>query len=215
MHIVVLSDIFGHTDALSHLVEQLQNGLEAKQAVTSFAILTPYKDTAVEETPTFINEAEAYEYFVEHSSIDKYSQLLASYLDDFTQTAVVQEHTTICIIGFSVGASALWSYAGTFNNQDRSCLQSTKILGFGYYSSQIRKMTDLSPSFPLEFVFPKHEPHFCIKQVIESIKTNQNLTCRIVDAEHGFMNQYSNNFDDNLLEQECFLLIEKLSALKD
>lgn len=202
MHLILLSDIFGHTDALSHFADQLQRGLATRQVTASAVILNPYSGVIVGDIPSFSDEAEAYSYFIEHSSVERYSQILATYIEGWIKAPTYQINSELCIIGFSVGASALWAYAATKKD--------LVISGVGYYSSQIRKMTHLSPQFPLELVFPEQEPHFSVSDTINKICTSPNVDCRVVHGSHGFMNKHSDNFDDELLAIETNQLINRL-----
>ncbi|MBU2239357.1 MAG: hypothetical protein KJ609_06995, partial [Gammaproteobacteria bacterium] len=91
MEIIVITDIFGRSTALEQLAEKI-----SKNAL----ILDPYDS----EFMDFKNEEAAYVYFSENVG-------LGSYADKLKQV-LLEQQGEVLLIGFSVGASAIWNVSG-------------------------------------------------------------------------------------------------------
>jgi hypothetical protein len=166
MHTIILSDVFGITPALI----QLKDKLGANR------IIDPYDGKFM----SFINEADAYSYFVKEVGHDIYLSQIVKYL------LKIECKTTL--IGFSIGASAIWrlSEDNTINNIEQA---------FCFYGSQIRNYTQIVPQFKTHLIFPKKETHFDVSKLIQKLKNKDNVHITQVEYLHGFMNSHSNNFD--------------------
>ncbi len=180
MNVIVVSDIWGNTEALELLASQLN----------SVSIIDPYLGVKHH----FDNEKEAYNYFQNKVGINKYSAYIHSFLE--------QNKEPYSIIGFSVGANAVWRLSGKLKE-----LKCQKFVGF--YGSQLRHMTQLIPTIPTHLVFPQTEPHFDINQLIAKLSHTPNVTLEQVPFQHGFMNEKSDNYSETGLIQ----LIYKLKNL--
>lgn len=167
MQNIVVSDIFGKTEALEEFTSRFTTPTE---------IVEPYNG----EFMQFQNEQAAYSYFSEQVTLVKYSD----YLYERVQNAT----TAINLIGFSVGASAIW------NISDRQHLGRV-VSARGYYSSQIRHFLHIQPHFPINLIFPMSEQHFCVDEVMLALKDRDNVTIRQVPYLHGFMNTHSTNYN--------------------
>lgn len=86
--LLIVSDIFGVTESLIALSHRLSTASE---------IFDPYHG----EVQSFNNEKSAYEYFIETVGLDTYSAQLAERVRVYD--------TPVRLIGFSIGASALWN----------------------------------------------------------------------------------------------------------
>ncbi len=174
MKVVILSDIFGRTQALETLALAIS---------PASIIIDPYKG----EKLCFDNEQIAYECFSEQVGLNTYSQVL----DDYLATQEGQ----ILLIGFSIGASAIWRAA---NGKQTSKVKAA----YGFYGSQIRHETHIQASFPIELTFPAFETHFCVDKLIEKISTQDKVTIRKSQYMHGFMNQLSTNYSPEGYQKE-------------
>ena len=169
---LIIADIFGRTDVLDEFCQQLN---------TTTSIIDPYQG----EYCQFKDEADAYQYFMSKVGLENYQQTIANKLSQLNQETQ--------IIAFSVGASALWQLSDKISNpfiEQAYC----------FYGSQIRKTTSVMPKFPIALIFPKHEPHFSVDELIAELTAYQKRTLspvRIeqVDYYHGFINKCSINFD--------------------
>ena len=237
MNLLFVSDIFGQTSALDALAFDLQTRIRHKiqskandagklvdttcrdsicHNISCHDINCHIVDPYAGERFNFADEAEAYQYFSTHSTIEKYANDVSAVLAklDF-------KHAT-WVIGFSAGASAVWRLAASLEGE-----QYRNVHAVGFYGGQIRHLTELSPLVPIHLVFPKSEAHFDIDELIETLgearaatltlpsenqsklsttvhsqpefsKTHfsqQQLSQEKVNYFHGFMNKCSAKFD--------------------
>lgn len=177
MNIVIVSDVFGITPALIKLKEKL--------GVT--IIIDPYNGKSMD----FKNEAEAYSCFIAKIGLDNYISIVLKAL------ASLDGKTTL--IGFSIGASAIWRISLT--NKNNFIKQA-----FCFYGSQIRNFTQIDPCFKINLLFPKSEPHFDVVELIKKLEAKANVKITQVEYLHGFMNYYSNNFNKTGYQRYVTLL---------
>jgi len=121
MHRIIVSDIFGRTSALEKIAEALPGDVD---------IFDPY-DT---KHMGFSNKAEAYACFSSEVGLDTYTDKLSK--------KVAAQSKQIDLLGFSVGASAIWK----ISNQEESKNVSSALC---FYGSQIRDHIDITPIFPV------------------------------------------------------------------
>ncbi len=179
MHpIVVISDVFGKTSGLISLA----------QALNAQAIIDPYQNKMM----NFANEEQAYQHFIEHVGLDNYTRLLMQ------QVSELKQSTTL--LGFSVGASALWRLSQNSLPQVKHAIC--------YYGSQIKNFDTLEPHIKTHVVFPKCEPHFDVNLLKDKLVVKDNV--KIIETEylHGFMNKHSTNFNEFAYQEQ----IKKLQS---
>ena len=166
MRRIVLSDIFGKTQAL----DKLRRTIGA-----DVGVVDPYDG----ERKDFHTEEQAYDFFMANIGLDKYCDLVQSRLEKTT--------TPIVLIGFSVGASAIWRLSEHFNpgKVERA---------YCFYGSQIRHMTEINPRVRVEYILPKHEPGFCVDELARHLSAKKNVVLHKTPYGHGFMNELSRNF---------------------
>lgn len=179
--LLVVSDIFGKTSGLEALCTQL---------TSHFDIIDPYNGAEM----SFNNEGEAYRYFSENIGLEGYCSILTS--------ALLNRASPKVILGFSVGASAIWKLSDSIEYQPH--------LALGFYSSQIRHYLDIVPSFPYHLVFPKEEKHFDVNAVMGKLNTTTNVSVESVPYLHGFMNTHSANFDEKGYRENMDELTQRL-----
>ncbi|WOH36363.1 dienelactone hydrolase family protein [Thalassotalea fonticola] len=177
MSAIVVSDVFGKTSALISLCEELKVSI----------IVDPYNGVDM----GFKSEAEAYAYFIENVGFNAYLAIL--------QKTIESNYPNSILIGFSVGASAIWALSDKVSSnvvKHAIC----------YYGSQIRNLTEVKPKFAIELVFPKSEPHFDVLELQSKLSKKQNVTAIKVAHLHGFMNYYSNNYNQVAYNEQLKLL---------
>jgi dienelactone hydrolase len=168
MNIILVSDIFGKTDAL----EKLSEKLNAK------TIVDPYNNEYI----NFADENEAYEYFIKNVGLDNYLKKVKSIVEMAPNNSI--------LIGFSIGASVIWRLSEVIlSKQIKSAVC--------FYGSQIRNFTDISPCFKIELIFPKKEEHFDVEKLETILSKKNNVESKIVKYLHGFMNYYSKNYNQD------------------
>lgn len=168
---LVISDIFGKTDALQKLIFELN--IEA-------VVIDPYQGQPME----FSDEQTAYQYFMKNVGLAHYQRIIS---DTTFATSKPVNSKPVNIVAFSVGASALWAISETTNNV-RSAMC--------FYGSQIRHYRDINPSFPIQLWFPRQEPHFDVLALRDSLQATSNVKAHSLPYLHGFMNKNSPNFDE-------------------
>ncbi len=187
MPVIVISDIFGRTPALQRLCETLS------PQETIIEIIDPYGGI----DPSFKSEALAYEYFMEQVGLDKYNAII--------ERRLIPANPDTFVIGFSVGATAAWCLS-----QKKSLSHIKKAIFF--YSSQIRYFMDIQPTFEVEFIFPLHEPHYDVDDIIQKLVTTPRVSCKKASGNHGFMNELSKNFNTACCTQYTQFLLNAISA---
>ena len=170
MQILIASDIFGRTTALETLAEQL-----APCPGRCF-LVDPYKGAFRH----FSGQPEAYATFQGEVGLGGYIQSVRNAIDQAAQP--------LTLIGFSVGASAIWALSG-----GASLPSGTR--AFCFYGSQIRHYTAVIPRIEIELYLPELEPHFDVDDLIRELSGREGVVCHRTTYRHGFMNPLSANFD--------------------
>jgi dienelactone hydrolase len=185
MNIILVSDVFGITPAL----------LKLKDELGANAIVDPYNAKCM----GFDNENEAYACFVTNVGLDNYVAILIKALEAFD--------ADVTLIGFSIGASALWRLSLNHNNgyiKQAIC----------FYGSQIRNLTQIEPCFNVTLIFPKSELHFNVTNLIEKLTIKPKVEVTQVEYLHGFMNYYSTNFNQIGYDKHVSLLRSMIKKCK-
>lgn len=167
MRYLIVSDVFGRTKALEQLASELSASVD---------IFDPYHSQEM----GFENETDAYEYFIKNVGFEKYAEELSSIIQRYSEK--------LCLIGFSVGASAIW----TVSSQKKLTFVSEAIC---FYGSQIRKQQSTFPQFPVRLIFPAAEKHF--SDLILALSTKEHVAIIKTSYLHGFMNSHSENFNQS------------------
>jgi dienelactone hydrolase len=172
MNLLIVSDIFGRTNALDDLADYF----EEKKIQTE--ILDPYDRRYM----NFKNENQAYSAFHAEIGLGDYINLLKQKLTGKTLEKTV-------ILGFSVGASAIWAVSHN--------IEEDLFKGICFYSSQIRNYMELRPKMEIELYFAKAEPAYDVDAVVSKLEINNKVTCFKTNFMHGFMNERSKNFNED------------------
>jgi dienelactone hydrolase len=175
----LVADIFGRTRALEIIGQQLS------EAVPDIRIIDPYQGL----DHLFKTEARAYTYFTDRVGLACYASILTDALADPGPDTI--------LIGFSVGASAIWSVS------DRPSFRHIK-KAFCFYGSQIRQYTGIQPRFDMELIFPEREPHFDVDELIHTLQAKDRVSCSKAKGLHGFMNELSPHFNP-----DCYAVFMK------
>ncbi|ROS00273.1 dienelactone hydrolase [Sinobacterium caligoides] len=180
---IMASDIFGITDELIDLGERINKDT---------LIIDPYNG----EKNLFSNENAAYEHFMRVCGIDAYSRHVTR--------QITKINTPSQLIGFSVGASAIWK---TSPNLCRRHFTNTHL----FYGSQIRHESNIEPKIPINLILPKHEENFSINSLSRSLEKTNNTTLQHSKGLHGFMNKLSCNFNQQEYDRYIAYLRESAS----
>jgi len=164
---ILVSDIFGLTDELI----ELRNSI-AEDVV----ILDPYQG----KKNLFTDENDAYNYFTEHCDLGEYAELV--------HHEITKNDEAVYLIGFSIGASAIWCCSDKLNEKNVSS-------AYLFYGSQIRNHLEITPEIALNIVMPRYEEHFSISELKESLASFGNIKLQSSNGLHGFMNKRSKNYN--------------------
>lgn len=167
MHTIVVSDIFGRTSELGKLCEALNTGVN---------IIDPYSGKFM----CFNEESRAYDYFMSNVGIPAYSELLLEKLNSVSNPTR--------LIGFSVGASAVWKSSEEFKV---GVIQ--RVICF--YGSQIRNHIDIIPCVSTDLILPKSEPGFSVSGLAQLLSKKNSVEIQNTPFLYGFMNALSKNFN--------------------
>jgi len=178
MQYIIVSDIFGRTKYLENIALILSS---------SSIIVDPYQGQVI----SFIDEQEAYQYFTEKMSIEKYAEHLIHKLSKINEP--------VKIIAFSVGGSAAWEISEQLSGQNIHSLTC-------FYASQIRYNMDIKPNIPVNLILPKYEDHFSITQLAEQLKGKTNVNLESTEYLHGFMNELSTNYNKEAANEYLTIL---------
>ena len=173
MKYLLVSDVFGRTNAIEKIASKLSGSVE---------IFDPYNS----KNMGFKNEDEAYNYFITHVGLDEYADKLNTVTRSFPEQ--------LNLIGFSVGASAVWKIS---SQKELKNISSATC----FYGSQIRNEGDIQPLFPIQLIFPVTEEHFSVSKLIFDLSGRKNVKILHTSLYHGFMNSYSDNFNQAAYHQ--------------
>lgn len=164
MKIIVASDIFGVNQAL----ESFMAGLNIEGVC--FQLISPYPQSEL----LFDDEQAAYQLFLQSGGVSAFADKLLEL--NITSKDVV--------LGFSAGAASLWKCLA--DNPKLSCAHMV-----GFYPSQIRHHLHQAPNCDVSLVFPKHEPHFKLPEMMDRLRQYTQVECIQTPYLHGFMNPQS------------------------
>ena len=181
MHTLVATDIFGLTRHVTDFAKK----------IGSLRIVDPYRGVR----HAFKEEAKAYAYFEDHMGLGAYAAHLTDTLSAINDNCLV--------VGFSVGAAAGWKAAGSYGGKNLRGV-------IGFYGSQIRHHTDITPVCPTTLIFPKSEDHFDVQTLASHLEGKDGLECIRTDYLHGFMNPLSRNFDETGYSKYLTWLAERI-----
>lgn len=168
MRKIVISDIFGKTSALDKLCKALGDDVD---------IIDPYggKDMG------FQTEEQAYEFFMANVGLKTYCYLL--------QSRIKKAPSPPTLIGFSVGASAIWGISESLTTE-----KVTNAVCF--YGSQVRYLSGIIPNILINFIMPRYEPGFSVDELATRLSDMKNVVLHKTSYLHGFMNELSKNYNE-------------------
>lgn len=169
-HVLIVTDIFGQCNGLSHLLKAL--AVPAQQLI----IVDPYFG----KPQAFPSEREAYTAFAAQCGHEQYVKLVAAQLSALTFPIRLA-------LGFSAGATALWRAAAN----EQSAIQHAVL----FYPGQIYKYLDLQPKTSVKVIFGESEPHFSVTDLCVSLLQKQLVSTVVTPYKHGFMNPASPAFN--------------------
>lgn len=210
MNIIFVADIFGLTDEFKHLCQQVVLKLEASTGIKCRAhLLGPYQ----QQPALFASENDAYQYFMANVTLAGYVKKLEKIGAQLQQKKQLNESDDTFLVGFSVGGSAIWQFLSQYEclqsvpskdiaSKDKASLDTysqgkfaKSLAAIGFYSSQVRHMTALTPKVSMRLIFPVAEQHFCVTELQSQLQDKPTVTVEASRYLHGFMNELSMNYD--------------------
>ncbi len=178
MSIILVSDIFGRAAAFKKIAATLGADI----------LIDPYSGFDQQ----FTCEDQAYEYFSQHVGLDAYTAEVAKAIKTVQQISL--------IIGFSIGASAIWRLSDKLfaSNIERAIC---------YYGSQIRNFIDIQPNIEIQLIFPYEEAHFDVAELQSKLVNKANIKITKANYLHGFMNEHSDNFNQTAYQTQLKFLL--------
>lgn len=129
---------------------------------------------------SYKESTEAYNFFTKNVGFEVYKEIkkFVNQLKD--------KYDNVFIIGFSVGATIAWR-----------CCENLLCSGIvACYGSRIRDYTYLKPVCPTLLLFAK-EDSFDVHGLVCQLQDKQRISIIEFDAQHGFLDPYSNHFDND------------------
>ncbi|MGB2740843.1 MAG: hypothetical protein WBC60_09870 [Cognaticolwellia sp.] len=232
MNIIFVADIFGLTEEFKHLCQQVVLKLEESTGIKCRAhLLGPYQ----QQPALFASENDAYQYFMANVTLAGYVKKLEKIGSQLQQKKQLNESNDTFLVGFSVGGSAVWQFLSQheclqdvssqgLHSQEMSSKDITSqdtysqgkfaksLAAIGFYSSQVRHMTALTPKVSMRLIFPVAEQHFCVTELQSQLQDKPTVTVEASRYLHGFMNELSMNYDSEGYQHYIQRLVDLLSV---
>lgn len=175
---IVVSDIWGRTDAFVRLAGRLKSGV----------LLTPYEDDSL----AFADEGIAYAHFCASVGIEGYAAKIFAAISELAEQG--GEDAKCDVIAFSTGAAAVWSLL----DGEMSEHIGKAVL---FYGSRIRDSLDLQPKVPVDVIMPLSEKSFDVQKVCDVLRQKALVTVTHCAYVHGFMNELSAGYESGGYEK--------------
>ncbi|MFK4765930.1 dienelactone hydrolase family protein [Desulfobaculum sp. SPO524] len=169
MQILLATEIWGRTPHVDMMADTF------RRVAASVTVVDPYGGA----DQGFVSEGEAYARYVETGGLEAYTNRVRDMLATL--------HGPVALVGFSAGAGAVWAVS-----RETPPVPLLAVLCF--YGSAIRTMMDTPPQVPTDAIFPAHEPHYCVDDVICVLNRAPHVHCHTTPHGHGFMNPLSVNY---------------------
>lgn len=167
--VIVLHEIYGRNDFIKEVcAEYYQDGFD----VYCPNLLWANKIFSYEEA------SEAYSYFINKIGFDVYSDILSLIQN------LKEHYKKVIVAGFSIGATIAW----------RCCESSYCDAIIACYGSRIRDYTSLEPECCTLLMFAEQDS-FDVNSLCEQLGNKQNTEIVSINAQHGFLDQYSKHYD--------------------
>ncbi|WP_445356513.1 hypothetical protein ACJJIC_04210 [Microbulbifer sp. ANSA002] len=167
MKVIVVSDIWGRTEALDAL---------CLRTFEDYTILDPYSGSEM----NFEIEGDAYKYFINECGLESYYSYVSSYIKE--------QRYSYNLLGFSVGATVAWMLACS---DQAEFIKKTAC----FYGSRVRYLLNERPTRSVDFFLANKEPSFNVLEFSRELSNIPMMTLHKTQFSHGFMNSCSENFN--------------------
>lgn len=143
--------------------------------------------------PFSYQEAEqAYAYYYSLNQADMRKRV-ADLIEELTML-----HEFVYVIGYSVGGTLAW-----LCSKEESC---DGVIAC--YGSRIRDHLKITPTCKTLLLFSQ-ESAFSVEPLVLDLNKKQHVTARLFEAEHGFLDSYSSNYNEDVAREaqreiDCF-----------
>lgn len=186
--ILLLHEIYGIND---HIKETAKRFFDLGYDVICPNLLTVKRPFLYEEGQ------QAYRYFTEEIGFESGAERVKDLVRRLSRN-----YKKVTIVGFSIGATIAWL-----------CSEEKGVHAiFGYYGSRIRDYLYLKPTCHTTLFFANQEESFNVPILVEALQSNA-VQASIFDAEHGFADVDSSNFNIQESEKAWALLNEQLNKV--
>ncbi|WP_211748660.1 dienelactone hydrolase family protein [Paenibacillus sp. Marseille-Q4541] len=167
--VIILHEIYGVNDHIQFFSEMIVK--------EGFDVLIP--NLIHRDSFSYDQEEIAYQYYMNEIGFEKSLREVKEIVKENKE-----KYDQILIMGFSIGATIAWM------------LSEYEVGGIiGYYGSRIRNHKEIEPKCPVLLFFPNREKSFNVMDVEQELKKKKNTLTKIVEAEHGFMNPFHQNYN--------------------
>ncbi|KAB2443609.1 dienelactone hydrolase family protein [Bacillus luti] len=141
----------------------------------------------------YSDEETAYHFFRNRIGFDNGKKQIEKFI-----THLSNSYTHIGLIGFSVGATISWLCS---NNPKLDFI-------IGCYGSRIRDYIHMKPTCATLLIFPEKESSFSVSSFIQTLHKQKNplLEIQQLHGEHGFLNPYTEKYNEHSTNQAYNLI---------
>ncbi|MBE5105260.1 dienelactone hydrolase family protein [Bacillus thuringiensis] len=186
--LVVVHEIYGVNDHMHHVINHFTS--------SQIDVFCPNL-LQLQHAFHYNDEEKAYQYFMNHIGFDCGKEQIEEFV-----TNLSSDYTHIGLIGFSVGATISWLCS---NNQKLDFI-------IGCYGSRIRDYVHMEPTCATLLIFPEKESSFSVSSFMQTLQQQNNplLEIKQLRGEHGFLNPYSEKYNEQSTKQVYNLIVSFL-----
>ena len=167
--IIILHEIYG----INRFMEEMCKYYRA----ADFDVFCP--SMVKQRSFLYEDSSAAYKYFVKEVGFDSYQKIEAQI------KCLKNSYKKVFVLGFSVGATMAWRCSETSLADGIICC----------YGSRIRDYLLVKPCCPVLLIFAGYDS-FNVAEVIGKLKEKKNVEVFKLEAHHGFLDKYNENYDE-------------------
>ncbi|CAH2465540.1 MULTISPECIES: dienelactone hydrolase family protein [Bacillus] len=182
--LVVVHEIYGVNDHMQHVIDRFTS--------SHIDVFCPNL-LQLQHAFHYSDEEKAYQHFMNHIGFDDGKEQIEELITNLSCS-----YTHIGLIGFSVGATIVWL-----------CSNNSKIdFIIGCYGSRIRDYIHIKPTCATLLIFPEQEASFSVSSLIQTLQQQNNPLLEInqLHGEHGFLNPYTEKYNEHSTKQAYNLI---------
>ncbi|MGE6400389.1 dienelactone hydrolase family protein [Bacillus cereus] len=182
--LVAIHEIYGVNDHMQHVIDRFTS-----------SHINVFCPNLLQSQHAFhySDEEKAYQHFMNHIGFDDGKEQIEELI-----TSLSSSYTHIGLLGFSVGATITWL-----------CSNNSKIdFIIGCYGSRIRDYVHIKPTCATLLIFPEQEASFSVSSLMQTLQQQNNPLLEInqLHGEHGFLNPYTEKYNEHSTKQAYNLI---------